>query len=276
MTPFAEIALDLGYDYGAVGGPAWSTAIVTTAAGRELRNQNWSIARGRWELGERNLIEAKKDELLAFFHARRGSLQGFRFRDWGNYRVTNEPLAPAGKRDQQLIRTFDDGVGDPYAQTIAKPRGATVALTRGGSPYPYAGIDETTGIVTLNPDTSVAISSISQASPAVVITDAAHGLTTGAIVWLTGITGNMAGLSDSTYAITVIDPTSFSLDGVDSSSLGAHDGSGSVQTYPQGETLLWGGEYDTPVRFGTDEFRTTFVADGVFHLASLPVVEIKL
>lgn len=281
MTPFAEITLDMGYDYGAVGGPGYSTTIVTTAAGREQRNQNWSAARGTWELGERNIVEEKKEYLLTFFHARRGSLQGFRYRDWNNFQVSNEPLAPGASKTQQLIRTFDDGVGDAYVQQITKPRGSTLTLTRGGAPYAYSSVDEATGIVTLNPDTSVGVTAITQANPAVVTTAAAHGLTTGDIVWLAGLTGNMAGLNDTAYAVTVIDATRFSLNGVDSSSLGAHNGSGNAETYPQGETLFWSGEFDTPARFGTDQLRIEFLGydesagQGFYRIGSLPMVELK-
>lgn len=281
MTPFAEITLDMGYDYGAVGGPGYSTTVVTTAAGREQRNQNWSVARGTWELGERNITEEKKDYLLTFFHGRRGSRQGFRYRDWGNFKVVDEPITPGGSKTQQLIRTFDDGGGDAYVQQITKPRGSTLSLSRAGAPYPFHLVDEATGIVTLNPDTSVGITAITEANPAVVTTAAAHGLTTGDIVWLAGLTGNMAGLNDTVYAVTVIDATRFSLNGVDSSLMGAHNGSGNAETYLRGETLFWSGDFDTPARFDTDQLRIEFLGydeaagQGVYRIGSLPVVELK-
>lgn len=48
-----------------------------------------------------------------------------------------------------------------------------------------------------------------------------------------------------------------------------------------GDTLLWAGEFDVPVRFDTDEFRTRFdvvrVSDGeaLHWLMSLPIVEMR-
>ena len=151
MTPFAEILLDVGRDYRVVGGPEFSTRIVATAAGREQRNRNWEIARGRWQLGERHINKAIKDALQAFFRARRGSLQGFRFRDWTDYQAEDEALPNDGGKILQLVKTYDGGSGNAYVRTIAKPRSG-VTLTRAGSPYGYAQLDTDTGLITLNED----------------------------------------------------------------------------------------------------------------------------
>ncbi|MCG6868889.1 MAG: DUF2460 domain-containing protein, partial [Gammaproteobacteria bacterium] len=72
MTPLAEILLYVGRDYRVVGGPEFSTGIVATAAGREQRNQNWEIARGRWQLGERHIKKPAKDALQDFSRTRAG------------------------------------------------------------------------------------------------------------------------------------------------------------------------------------------------------------
>ena len=276
LASFAEILLDVGRDYRIVGGPEFSTRIVATAAGREQRDQNWEVARGRWDLGERHIKPATKEALQAFFRCRRGSAQGFRFKDWTDYQAMSEALAATGARDLQLLKTYDDGSGNAYVRTIAKPRAATVELARGGAPYAYTSLDEATGLLTLTPDASVAIGAIGQTSPAVVTTEAAHGLSTGVVVWLAGISGNMASLANAAYTVTVTGAATFTLAGVDATGLGAHDGSGTVETYPQGETLAWSGEFDVPVRFETDAFRAEYVTSELFHLESLPVVEIKL
>ena len=61
--------------------PAFSTAIVTTAAGVEQRNADWADARLRFDAGPGVRSEADLATLIAFFRARRGAARAFRFRD---------------------------------------------------------------------------------------------------------------------------------------------------------------------------------------------------
>ena len=61
--------------------PAFSTAIVTTAAGAEQRVAEWADARLRFDAGPGVVSEADIATLIAFFRARRGAARAFRFRD---------------------------------------------------------------------------------------------------------------------------------------------------------------------------------------------------
>ncbi|HEY0271358.1 MAG TPA: DUF2460 domain-containing protein [Sphingomonas sp.] len=61
--------------------PAFSTAIVTTAAGVEQRNADWADARLSFDAGPGVRSEADLATLIAFFRARRGAARAFRFRD---------------------------------------------------------------------------------------------------------------------------------------------------------------------------------------------------
>jgi uncharacterized protein (TIGR02217 family) len=61
--------------------PAFSTAIVTTAAGVERRNADWADARLRFDAGPGVRSEADIAALIGFFRARRGAARAFRFRD---------------------------------------------------------------------------------------------------------------------------------------------------------------------------------------------------
>jgi len=275
MASFAEILLDVGRDYSVIGGPEFSTGIVTTAAGLEQRNQNWEVARGRWQLGERHIDKTTKDALQAFFRARRGSLQGFRFRDWTDFQVAGESFDPAGARDIQLVKTYDDGSGYAYVRDIIKPRSG-VTLTRAGSPEGYASLDTATGILSLNPDSEATIQYAYGENPARINFAVAHGFTTGQTIWLRGLTGYWAPLTDAAYVITVTGTNDFTLDGIDGTVYtSAPQASAYAGLYPIGETLTWSGEFDVPARFETDMFRTEFVTSELFHLESLPVVELK-
>lgn len=69
---------------------------------------------------------------------------------------------------------------------------------------------------------------ISKANPGVVTTAAAHGLSTGDVVTLTGVAGMVEILATTRYTITVINTTSFSI-GVDTSAYTLHTaGTGTV------------------------------------------------
>ena len=61
--------------------PEFSTAIVTSAGGRESRNAGWAGARTRYDVGAGVRGEEDIAALLAFFRARMGPARGFRLRD---------------------------------------------------------------------------------------------------------------------------------------------------------------------------------------------------
>lgn len=82
------------------------------------------------------------------------------------------------------------------------------------------------GAFVLKPD--VAISNVTQANPAVVTT-ATHGFVTGETVTITGVVG-MTELNGNSYTITVLSPTTFELDGVDSTAYTAYSSGGSAQS----------------------------------------------
>jgi len=85
--------------------PAFSTAIVETAGGAEQRNADWADARMRYDAGPGVRGEAELGELIAFFRARRGAAQAFRFRDPFDD-SSNGMIGAPGAADQLL------GVGD--------------------------------------------------------------------------------------------------------------------------------------------------------------------
>jgi uncharacterized protein (TIGR02217 family) len=82
LYPVFPYVLDLGYDYGTIGGNRYNTEITNVSSGYEHRSINWSEAKGRWNIGDRNLLISEKDYFLAFFRLCRGAASQFQFRDW--------------------------------------------------------------------------------------------------------------------------------------------------------------------------------------------------
>lgn len=76
--------LDLGYDYGTVGGPAYNTTITSVGASYESRTSNWDKSRGRWQIGDRTLTRDELDYLIALHRVVRGSASGFIYKDWAS------------------------------------------------------------------------------------------------------------------------------------------------------------------------------------------------
>ena len=131
---FTETKLELGYDYGAIGGMRFKTTVIKDGEKNEQRNVDWWLPLGRWQLGERQLLESdlediKELEYLRGFHQnRKGSKQGFRFKDWSDYQGDNVIGIGDGNRTQwQLVKTYftDDHV---TYRPITKPVEGTIKV----------------------------------------------------------------------------------------------------------------------------------------------------
>lgn len=85
--PDLGILLNLGYDFGTVGGNRYNTSITPISSGYERRDPNWQTPRGRWNIGNRSLLNYEKDYFLAFFRNARGAASRFRFYDWAQQKT---------------------------------------------------------------------------------------------------------------------------------------------------------------------------------------------
>ena len=136
-----------------------------------------------------------------------------------------------------------------------------------------------TGVVTLTADSSKTITGITQANPGVV-TATAHGFSNGDEIYLSGI-GGMTEMNGTVQTITNVTTDTFEI--VDTTTYTAYTSGGTADKHVQtSETLTWTGEFDTPARFDTDQFRAEFLyyrdsdKEAVFNLQSLSVVGLKL
>lgn len=146
---FSESRFPEDISYGATGGPQFSTDTILLRSGKESRNRNWQQARMRYsvafELRTRKQIEA----LTAFFYARGGKAEGFRFKDWADYQAKSQTI---GEGDGvtttfQLVKHYsNDSV---YRRIITKPVRGTLTIWNNGLELTSGyGIDYCTGIIT--------------------------------------------------------------------------------------------------------------------------------
>ena len=160
---FIEARFPTDIAYGSAGGPEYSTDIVITHGGYEQRNINWSQARARYNVAHGVKTQAQLDTLIAFFRARKGRADGFRFKDWTDYQVTGQSIGTGdGTTTQfQLIKSYISGTSSE-SRTISKPVSATLSVYLNGvlqSGSAYA-LDTSTGMITfmVAPADDIAIS----------------------------------------------------------------------------------------------------------------------
>jgi uncharacterized protein (TIGR02217 family) len=109
LAQFHDVSLPLPLALASVGGPERRVDIVTLASGREVRNASWQGSRRRWDVGSAVTRLETLRTLVAFFEARGGSLNGFRFRDPIDH-TSGDPVTP----NDQMIGT-GDGVAAQFA-----------------------------------------------------------------------------------------------------------------------------------------------------------------
>ncbi len=135
---FHEVRFPANLSFGSVGGPERRTEVVTLANGYEERNSPWAHARRRYDagVGLRSLDDI--EQLVAFFEARQGQLNAFRWKDWSDYKSC-PPSRDASFEDQeialgdgktvtfQLVKMYRSGP-QGYARPITKPVAGSVKL----------------------------------------------------------------------------------------------------------------------------------------------------
>ena len=161
MQSFTETRLPARLAFGSTGGVERRTNVVALASGFERRASPWADGRRRYLVGQSIRSLADAAEMLAFFEARRGRLQGFRFEDFADA-ASAPPGAPVTPLDQplgvgdgitavfQLAKTYGEGE-DAYVRPIRKPQAGAVRLALAGVELPAAAfaVDAATGVVTL-------------------------------------------------------------------------------------------------------------------------------
>jgi uncharacterized protein (TIGR02217 family) len=151
-----ETPLDDCVAYGFQAVPGYSTQIVTLDNGAEQRNGNWTRAKRRYTALFQNFTKAEFAILLAAFHAARGSLYAFLFKDHFDYQATLESQGTtpgANLTPVQLRKTYTFGATS-IVRSITKPIAGTVTMYQdngSGTFVAKAGtFSTTTGLFTPN------------------------------------------------------------------------------------------------------------------------------
>jgi len=125
VAPFDDVLFPIALGREAEVAPEVSTAIVTSAGGRETRNADWAEARTRYDVGPGVRSETDIADLLAFFRARMGPARGFRLRDPFDWQGEGELLG-IGDGEQAsfaLVRRYGE-----TARRVTRPVHGSVRL----------------------------------------------------------------------------------------------------------------------------------------------------
>ena len=147
---FEEVQFPVDISYGSSGGPEYSTDIVEIASGHEQRNSNWQHARARFNVAHGVKTSAQLAALISFFRARKGRANGFRFKDWSDYSVTNSHIGTGDGSTTtfQLVINYTSG-SSTDRRDIAKPVSGSVKIyVDAVEQLSGISIDTTTGIIT--------------------------------------------------------------------------------------------------------------------------------
>ena len=160
---FHDVLFPLAVSFGATGGPDRKNEIVQLTSGREKRNARFSQSRRYYDAGSG--VRSLEDlyDVVAFFEARRGSLNAFRFRDPFDMKSCRPSAMPSpldqtlGTGDGEttgfpLVKNYGDPP-DAYARLIRKPVEGTLVVAVSGmvksSPADFT-FDGDTGSIVFN------------------------------------------------------------------------------------------------------------------------------
>lgn len=272
---YHNVQLDPEISMGAVYGPSYSTLVIETASGSEQRVAQWSMGRYKGSINKNALQIPQTNILVAFFHARMGKTFGFRFKDWNDYTVTNEPLAPTGAATVQLIKTYSNG-GINYVRPIYAPvLSPAVTLRKNAGAFAGFTLDTVTGLVTLNALNTKAITAISAPGATTTLTvGAANGFAVNDLVQVTGVVGETQ-LNGLVGAVTAAPGTTITL-ALNSTGFSTYVSGGTATKYlTTTDTLDWSGTFDNVVRFDTDSMELTYEDVGYRSWSGIPILELR-
>lgn len=237
---------------GAGGGSQKPTRFVVMPSGREQRIKLWSASRRQYNIDMASRNPTQGAALVAFWEARDGGLRAFRFKDWNEYSVTNEPLFPDGSPTVQLVRSYSSGSQTRTRNIYAPVASPAVTLRKNAGVFAGFSLALTTGLVTLTAIISKAITAITQAAAAVVTVGAAHGFAINDKIYFSGIVG-MTQLNGLVGTVMATAATTITVN-IASSGFSAYVSGGTAAKYlTTTDTLDWTGQFDTVVRFDAQQ-----------------------
>lgn len=135
---FINAVLDEAVDYGFAGGPRYLNELTDLENGYEYVDGAWNYPRHEYSAEFTRIKKQDRNLFIEVFHACRGRLHAFKFKDWNDFEAIDEPLQviPGTMQPVQLYKTYP--FGQAYTirpiqavkfATVKTPGGSVVAGT---------------------------------------------------------------------------------------------------------------------------------------------------
>jgi len=159
MQQDSEQRLELNFDYQSTATYSVRGNRLPVISGGAINNIAQYPVKGRWQVGNRKVLRAELNYLLAFWRARRGSLQRFRLKDWSDFATTfnganDQGVLGAGTGNGvltqfQLIKRYQPS-GDSQDRIITKLVAGSVAVYVNGTLQASGWSVNSAGLVTFS------------------------------------------------------------------------------------------------------------------------------
>ncbi len=131
--PFDDVRLPADIEQGSHIGPMFQTTIVALSSGAEQRNADWEQEKLSADISYGVMAKQNPFDLadsfaavMRFYRARMGRHRGFRFRDWSDYQVSDEPVTMVTPSYGLLTIQYDG-----YRRIITRPDVSTLSFSTG-------------------------------------------------------------------------------------------------------------------------------------------------
>jgi uncharacterized protein (TIGR02217 family) len=150
IAQFHEVRFPEDISYGSSGGPGFKTTVIELASGHEQRNIDWSLARATYDASYGVKSREAMEDVLDFFHARRGKAYGFRFKDWMDFSMDRQVIGQVdtdGDVELQIYKRYEPLTAHYYDRPLLKLVPDTVHWWVNGEAQDPIAISTTSGII---------------------------------------------------------------------------------------------------------------------------------
>lgn len=293
---FLEIRFPTEISYGASGGAEFSTDVTVLGSGFEQRNARWATPRAQWNVATAIKSSVELDQVFDFFRVAKGRLNGFRWKDWMDFKSTEDMLAAISATDQnigtgdnttkifQVKKNYTFGP-NTVARDIKKLVTATTTIAVAGNAVGNWSADENTGLITFSirhskTGTDLAMVNISGSTWEIESTSTdLSGFIVGEGVQVAGFANSQNNTSASeVFIITQVSSTSLRFVSADpTAELAGQSVTVNSNAAPlTGQDVTAGFEFDVPARFETDLMQAEAQGFDTHQWNQIIVVEIRL
>lgn len=241
----------------------WKTRVSDFESGTEQRVKVWAAPKRNLRLTYEVLSSADVTTVWDFYTSRQGSLEAFWF-FYPNSRAWKNEYVGRGDGTTAVFdlpsKSTDSGALVVYINGVITP--ATFLSGGGGG---------SSDRIQFNASGSISSSSV--ANPTIITTTAAHGLTTGNIVTISGHTGSTPDINNS-YTVTVLTTTTFTIPV--NVTVGGTGGTWTLDTPVSGALISADvtGDLRLKVRFAAEDLEESMV-EYLLYSTGLQLMEVR-